>query len=123
MLKIIAVNCLQSCRHEASNNVVKYLTEDVPLLLNLNDVEDVKNVLSVVFKSAPADLREFITWVAEVRRQEDRSMMLTEEEKQRLSLKVLYRYLIVFSVQYVIIFILVHSFKECKFMFKSSVDF
>lgn len=67
---------------------MKYLTEDVPLLLKLDDMKDVQEVLSVVFKSPPADLREFIKWVAEVRSQEDGSLFLSEEEKGRLAVKV-----------------------------------
>lgn len=50
-------------------------------------MKGVENLLSVVFKSAPADLKEFIKWVAEVRRQEDGSMILSEEEKGRLVMK------------------------------------
>lgn len=70
-----------SCRHEGWNKVAKYLTEDVPLQLESDGVKGVENLLSVVFKSAPADIKEFIKWVAEVRRQEDGSMILSEEEK------------------------------------------
>lgn len=51
-------------------------------------MKGVENLLSVIFKSAPADLKEFIKWVAEVRRQEDGSMILSEEEKGRLLMKV-----------------------------------
>ncbi|XP_024019168.1 glutathione gamma-glutamylcysteinyltransferase 3 isoform X2 [Morus notabilis] len=76
-----------SCSHESWNSVVKYLIEDVPLLLKLDDMKDVQEVLSVVFKSPPADLREFIKWVAEVRSQEDGSLFLSEEEKGRLAVK------------------------------------
>lgn len=60
-------------------------------------VKDVQEVLSVVFKSPPADLREFIKWIAEVRRQEDGSLVLSEEEKGRLAVKVRYGFS-VFSV-------------------------
>lgn len=77
------------------------MTEDVPLLLKLDNVKDVQEVLSVVFKSPPADLREFIKWIAEVRRQEDGSLVLSEEERGRLAVKVchvffLFRLLFVF---------------------------
>lgn len=54
----------------------------------MNDVKDVENLLSVVFKSAPVDLKEFIKWVAEVRRQDDAGVSLSEEEKARLIIKV-----------------------------------
>ncbi|KAH7517406.1 glutathione gamma-glutamylcysteinyltransferase 3 [Ziziphus jujuba] len=76
-----------NCRHKGWNSVAKYLVEDVPLNLELEDVKDVREVLSLVFRSPPADLREFIKWVAEVRRQEDGSLILSEEEKGRLALK------------------------------------
>ena len=51
-----------------------------------------QEVLSVVFKSPPSKLRGFITWVAEVRRQEDGNLTLSEEEKGRLAIKVLKLY-------------------------------
>lgn len=76
-----------SCRHESWNSVAKYLTEDVPLLVKSDNVKDVQELLSVVFKSPPADLREFINWIAEVRRQEDGSLVLSEEERGRLAVK------------------------------------
>ncbi|KAF3436122.1 hypothetical protein FNV43_RR23214 [Rhamnella rubrinervis] len=76
-----------SCRHEGWNSVAKYLVEDVPLNLKLDDVKEVQGVLSVVFKSPPADLSKFIKWVAEVRRQEDGSLILSGEEKGRLAVK------------------------------------
>lgn len=84
----ITADSLQSCRHEGWNSVAKYLVEDVPLNLKLEDVKDVQEVLSLVFRSPPAGLREFIKWVAEVRRQEDGSLILSEEEKGRLAVKV-----------------------------------
>lgn len=87
---IVTVNCPQSCRHEGWSSIAKYLTEDVPLLLKSEDIKDVQNVISVVFKSPPADLREFIKWVAEVRRQEDGNLSLDKEEKGRLAIKVCY---------------------------------
>lgn len=76
-----------SCRHEGWSSVAKFLTEDVPLLLKSEDLKDIQEVLSVVFKSPPSELREFITWVAEVRRQEDGNLTLSEEEKGRLAIK------------------------------------
>ncbi|XP_050366527.1 glutathione gamma-glutamylcysteinyltransferase 3-like [Argentina anserina] len=76
-----------SCRHEGWNNVAKYLIEDVPLLMKLDEIKDVQEVISVVFKSPPADLREFVKWVAEVRRQENGHLILSNEEKGRLAIK------------------------------------
>ncbi|KAK3193494.1 hypothetical protein Dsin_024804 [Dipteronia sinensis] len=73
-----------SRRHEGWRSVAKYLTEDVPHRLKLDNLKDVENVLSVVFKTAAYDLKEFIKWVAEVRRQEDVCVILSEEEKGRL---------------------------------------
>ncbi|KAK4281314.1 hypothetical protein QN277_012827 [Acacia crassicarpa] len=76
-----------SCRHEGWNIVAKYLTEDVPLLLKSEGLEDIQKLLSVVFKSPPIELRGFITWIAEVRRQEDGNLTLSEEERGRLAIK------------------------------------
>ncbi|KAJ1416618.1 Phytochelatin synthase, N-terminal catalytic domain [Sesbania bispinosa] len=76
-----------SCRHEGWSIVAKFLTEDVPLLLKSEDLKDIQEVLSVVFKSPPSELRNFITWVAEVRRQEDGNLTLSEEERGRLAIK------------------------------------
>jgi hypothetical protein len=76
--------------------VAKFLTESVPLLLKSEDLKDIQEVLSVVFKSPPSELREFITWIAEVRRQEDGNLALSEEEKGRLAIKVLK--LLLFSI-------------------------
>ncbi|XP_022758471.1 glutathione gamma-glutamylcysteinyltransferase 3-like isoform X4 [Durio zibethinus] len=76
-----------SCRHEGWNAVAKYLTEDVPLLFTSKNLNDVDDVLCVVFRLAPSNLRDFIQWVAEVRRQDDGGTVLSEEEKGRLALK------------------------------------
>lgn len=79
---------MQSCRHEGWNSVARYLTEDIPLLLKSEDLKDIQQVLSAIFKSPPVELRGFITWVAEVRRQEDGNLTLSEEERGRLTIKV-----------------------------------
>ncbi|KAK7378489.1 hypothetical protein VNO80_03931 [Phaseolus coccineus] len=76
-----------SCRHEGWSRVAKFLTEDVPQLLKSEDLEDIQEVLSVVFKPPPSELRGLITWIAEVRRQEDGNLTLSDEEKGRLALK------------------------------------
>lgn len=80
---------MQSCRHEGWSSVAKFLTEDVPLILKSENLKEIPEVLSVVYKSPPSELREFITWIAEVRRQEDGNLTLSEEEKGRLAIKVL----------------------------------
>ncbi|KAK7396446.1 hypothetical protein VNO78_17462 [Psophocarpus tetragonolobus] len=76
-----------SCRHEGWSSVAKFLTENVPQLLKAEDLKDLQEVLFVVFKSPPSELRELITWIAEVRRQEDGSLTLSEEEKGRVAIK------------------------------------
>ncbi|XP_058761909.1 glutathione gamma-glutamylcysteinyltransferase 3-like isoform X1 [Vicia villosa] len=76
-----------SCRHEGWSSVAKFLTEEVPLILKSEDLKEIPEVLSVVYKSPPSELREFITWIAEVRRQEDGNLTLSEEEKGRLAIK------------------------------------
>ncbi|OIV92069.1 hypothetical protein TanjilG_08742 [Lupinus angustifolius] len=77
----------QSCRHEGWSSVARFLSEDVPLLLKFEDLKDIHEVLSSVFKSPPDELRGFITWVAEVRRKEDGNLTLSEKEIGRLAIK------------------------------------
>ncbi|KAK4441572.1 Glutathione gamma-glutamylcysteinyltransferase 1 [Sesamum alatum] len=76
-----------SCKHESWITTAKYLMDDVPVLLSSATMKDVKNVLSTVFMSLPSDFAEFIKWVAEIRRKEDGSQGLSEEEKGRLAIK------------------------------------
>lgn len=78
----------QSCKHESWITTAKYLMDDVPVLLSSDNMQNVKNVLASVFMSLPADFAEFIKWVAEIRREEDNSQTLSEEEKGRLRIKV-----------------------------------
>lgn len=86
---------VQSCKHESWVSIAKFLMEDVPVLLSSDNVKDVKDVLSTVFSSLPSNFSEFIKWVAEVRRQEDGTQALSEEERGRLAVKVLiFQYLI-----------------------------
>lgn len=80
---------LQSCKHESWVGIAKYLMDDVPLLLKSEEVEDIQEVLSVVFMSLPSNFGQFIKWVAEVRRREDGDQSLSPEEKARLALKVI----------------------------------
>uniref|UniRef100_A0A803QC30 glutathione gamma-glutamylcysteinyltransferase n=2 Tax=Cannabis sativa TaxID=3483 RepID=A0A803QC30_CANSA len=80
-----------SSRHESWNSVAMYLTEDVPFLLKLEDLKDIQHVLSVIFISPLADLREFIKWIAEIRILEDGNLILSEEEKERLTVKICFR--------------------------------
>ncbi|KAK7336888.1 hypothetical protein VNO77_17439 [Canavalia gladiata] len=76
-----------SCRHDGWNSVAKFLTEDLPQLLKSEDLKDIQEVFSVVFKSPPSELSELITWIAEVRRQEDGNLSLSKEERGRLAIK------------------------------------
>lgn len=84
---------MQSCKHESWVGVAKYLMDDVPLLLKSVDVKDINKVLHVVFLSLPSSFGDFIKWVAEIRRQEDGGQSLSQEEKGRLSVKVLYSFI------------------------------
>ncbi|KAA8543396.1 hypothetical protein F0562_021109 [Nyssa sinensis] len=77
----------QSCKHESWVSIARYLVDDVPLLLNSEDVKDIKHVISIVLSSLPSNFAEFIKWVAEVRRHEDGGQSLSQEEKGRLSVK------------------------------------
>ncbi|XP_039030876.1 glutathione gamma-glutamylcysteinyltransferase 3-like isoform X2 [Hibiscus syriacus] len=85
--KAASVLYTMSCKHKDWNVVANYLTEDLPRLFSSKNLKDVNDVLCVVFRSAPPNLRDFIQWIAEVRRQDDGSTVLSEEEKQRLALK------------------------------------
>lgn len=79
---------LQSCKHESWVGVAKYLMDDVPLLLQSEEVKDIQDVLSAVIMSLPSNFEDFIKWVAEVRRREDGTQSLSIEEKARLAIKV-----------------------------------
>lgn len=76
-----------SCKHESWVSIAKFLMEEVPVLLSSYNVKDIKDVLSTVFSSLPSNFSEFIKWVVEVRRQEDGTQKLSEEEKGRLAVK------------------------------------
>ena len=52
------------------------------------DGKDIVGAISVVCISLPSNFREFIKWVAEVRRHEDDDLGLSQEEMRRLMLKV-----------------------------------
>lgn len=62
--------------------------DDVPVLLNSGKVRDAKDVLLTVVTSLPSNFTDFIKWVAEVRRKEDGGESLSQEEKERLAIKV-----------------------------------
>lgn len=77
-----------SCKHESWTGIAKYLVDDVPCLLGSENVRDVKKAISVVLSSLPSDFREFINWVAEVRRQENGGVQnLSKEERGRIAVK------------------------------------
>ena len=85
----ISLIFLQSCKHESWISTAKYLVDDVPCLVKSVDVKNVKDVLYVVLSSLPNNFREFIKWVAEVRRQEENGgLSLSQEEKGRLAIQV-----------------------------------
>ncbi|XP_051143617.1 glutathione gamma-glutamylcysteinyltransferase 1-like isoform X2 [Andrographis paniculata] len=76
-----------SCKHDSWITTAKYLMDEVPVLLSSNNLKDVNSVFSAVFTSLPSDFSEFIKWVAEIRRKEDNSQGLSEEEQGRLAMK------------------------------------
>lgn len=80
---------MQSCKHESWVSIAKFLMEEVPVLLSSDKVKDIKDVIYTVFSSLPSNFSDFIKWVVEVRRQEDGTQKLSEEEKGRLAVKVL----------------------------------
>ncbi|KAH9603079.1 hypothetical protein KSS87_009457 [Heliosperma pusillum] len=76
-----------SCRQVDCETATKYLTEMIPHLLSSEDIESVDDIISVIFTSAPKNLKNLINWVAEVRKLEDKSKCLSEEENRRLVIK------------------------------------
>lgn len=56
-------------------------------MLKSDTVKGIKDVMSMIFSSLPPNFADFINWVAEVRRQEDASKNLSEEERGRLAVK------------------------------------
>ncbi|XP_039030891.1 glutathione gamma-glutamylcysteinyltransferase 1-like isoform X5 [Hibiscus syriacus] len=65
----------------------KYPPHWVPLSLLWDAMNTIDEATGHLRGSAPPNLRDFIQWIAEVRRQDDGSTVLSEEEKQRLALK------------------------------------
>ncbi|KAH9323542.1 hypothetical protein KI387_018181 [Taxus chinensis] len=61
--------------------------EEVPQLLKAEDIISVQKVLSVILVSLPANLTDFIKWIAEVRRWENKDKALDKEEADRLAIK------------------------------------
>lgn len=76
-----------SCKHESWTSMAKFLLDDIPVLLSSESVKDTKDVFSIIFMSLPSNFDEFIKWVAEVRRSEDRDNSLSSEEKGRVAIK------------------------------------
>ncbi|XP_073011454.1 glutathione gamma-glutamylcysteinyltransferase 1-like [Typha latifolia] len=76
-----------SCRHESWLSMVKYLIDDVPIILKSGSLGDAPSVLFLLIKSLPANAGDFIKWFAEVRRQEEGQSRISKEEKERLALK------------------------------------
>lgn len=76
-----------SCQRTGWDTAAKYLTEEVPHLLSSDEIKGIQGILSVILTSAPKNLRDFINWVAEVRKLEDGNKVVNEEENKRLSIK------------------------------------
>ncbi|KNA23610.1 hypothetical protein SOVF_023440 [Spinacia oleracea] len=75
-----------SCRHQGWDNTAKYLCKTIPQLLSSEEINNILDLLSVIFTPAPANLSVFINWVAEVRKQ-DGSKVVSEEERGRIAIK------------------------------------
>ncbi|CAO2824343.1 unnamed protein product [Amaranthus hypochondriacus] len=75
-----------SCRDDGWDATAKYLSKEIPQLLSSEEINNIQNMLSVIFTSAPANLCNFIKWVAEVRKQ-DGTKSVSEEELGRLIIK------------------------------------
>ncbi|KAJ3672150.1 hypothetical protein LUZ60_006871 [Juncus effusus] len=77
-----------SCKHENWAGMVKYLTDDVPKLSASENIKNIQELISELFKALPESAGEFIKWVVEVRRKEEGEFEgLNTEEEERLSLK------------------------------------
>ncbi|XP_021722234.1 glutathione gamma-glutamylcysteinyltransferase 3-like [Chenopodium quinoa] len=76
-----------SCRYDGWDTTAMYLTKEVPQLVSSKEINNIQDILSVIFSSAPANLSYIINWVAEVRIQEGESNFVSEEERGRLSIK------------------------------------
>ncbi|XP_021763263.1 glutathione gamma-glutamylcysteinyltransferase 3-like [Chenopodium quinoa] len=76
-----------SCRHDGWDTIAKYLSKKLQQLLSSEEIHNIQDILSVILASAPADLSNFINWVAEVRKQENGSNLVSEEEQGRLVTK------------------------------------
>ncbi|XP_021763267.1 glutathione gamma-glutamylcysteinyltransferase 1-like isoform X2 [Chenopodium quinoa] len=76
-----------SCRHDGWDITAMYLTKEVPQLVTSEEINSIQDILSVIFTSSPSYLSHIIHWVAEVRRKEDESNFISEEERGRLSIK------------------------------------
>lgn len=68
--------------------MIKYCFEDLPSLLKAENLDNVPILLSHLIGSLPANAGSFIKWVVEVRRTEEGGQCLSEEEKERLLVKV-----------------------------------
>ncbi|KDO60416.1 hypothetical protein CISIN_1g042029mg [Citrus sinensis] len=82
--KAFVSSLMHSSGHEDLKKVAKYLIEDVPPRMKLKDIKGVENILSVLFKSAPVDLKDFIKCVAEFWRQEDAGVFSSKIEKEEV---------------------------------------
>ncbi|KAH9729222.1 glutathione gamma-glutamylcysteinyltransferase [Citrus sinensis] len=82
--KAFVSSLMHSSGHEDLKKVAKYLTEDVPPRMKLKDLKGVENILSVLFNSAPVDLKDFIKCVAEFWRQEDAGVFSSKIEKEEV---------------------------------------
>ncbi|XP_019106413.1 glutathione gamma-glutamylcysteinyltransferase 3 isoform X2 [Beta vulgaris subsp. vulgaris] len=76
-----------SCRHDGWDTTAKYLSKKLPQLLSCEEIHNIEDMLSVIVTSAPANLSYFINWVAEVRKQDNGSILVSEEERGRLVTK------------------------------------
>lgn len=76
-----------SCKHESWKSISKYLMEQVPQLLKAEGIDSVERILSPIFESLPANLTDFMKWIAEVRRLESAEKTVDKEEAERLAIK------------------------------------
>ncbi|KAJ3679708.1 hypothetical protein LUZ60_017719 [Juncus effusus] len=77
-----------SCKHDSWLTMAKYLTEDVPQIIKSDNLHTIEQLLSTLFESLPTNAGDFIKCIVEIKGpDEGRSDIITQEERERLSLK------------------------------------
>ncbi|KAK4773245.1 hypothetical protein SAY87_028264 [Trapa incisa] len=76
-----------SCKNENWTSIAKYLVDDIPNLLKVEDIKDVKMLIGLICKSLPLDFEKFIHWVLGIQSAVDGGVCISKEEKGRPTIK------------------------------------